>query len=286
MSTQPGGFLVATELTLYAGCMPGTPFCDLVESAAGAGFSAITMWPNIWFRAQHREGLSPVAMRSLLDDHGIKITDLDPLGDWLPPGSPGPIRNDMTRHDYFGIAAALGAEKIVAVDLSAAGVDVDIAAEGFARLCDDAAEHGLQVALEYVVFTAIADVATAWSVVQRAGRPNSGIMVDVAHHVRSGSDDGTLRQVPGDRVLGVQLCDGPRTPPADLLDEALYHRMLPGDGEMPVTELLQLLGQTGVRAAVGPEIYQPSWAGQPPSRVAARLMSTTRSALAAAGGAW
>jgi sugar phosphate isomerase/epimerase len=287
VSAGTGSGLVATELTLYAGCMPGVPFRDLVESAAGAGFSAVSMWPNIWLRAQHREGLSPATMRSLLDDHGLKVTDLDPLGDWLPAAPegapPAPFRNEMTRHDYFGIAAALGATKIVAVDLVGVQVDLDVAAAGFARLCDDASDHGLRVVLEYVVFTAIRDVATAWAIVERAGRANSGIMVDVAHHLRSGRDDAGLSAVPADRILGIQLCDGAATAPDDLLDEALYHRMLPGDGEMPVIELLALLGHMGVRADVGPELYRVESAGQPPDVVAADLMAATRSVLTAAG---
>ena len=33
---------VASELALYAGCLPASPFCDYVNAAATAGFDAIT----------------------------------------------------------------------------------------------------------------------------------------------------------------------------------------------------------------------------------------------------
>ena len=189
--------LTVTELTLYAGCMPGRPFRDYVHAAAGAGFTAITMWPNIWFRAQRREGLTPREMKLLADDHGVRITDLDPLGDWLPTPSagtaPGPMRNEMTRHDYFEFAAALGASTIIAVDLVGAPVDVDAAAAGFASLCQDAGQHGLRVALEPVVFTEIRDLGTGWEEgFDRILRELDRLDLDPTHAARSARKLGTF----------------------------------------------------------------------------------------------
>jgi hypothetical protein len=75
---------VARELVLYAECLPATPFRELVGAAAAAGFDAITTWPLIYRRAQSREGLDPSTMRRIAEDAGIRITDIDPCGDWLP----------------------------------------------------------------------------------------------------------------------------------------------------------------------------------------------------------
>src|SRR4051794_16402371 len=96
----------ATDLVLFAGSMPATPYRELVEAAASAGFDALSLWPLMYRRAQSREGLDPRTMRSIADDAGIRVTDLDPCGDWVPvdPGAPageGIFRVDWGRADFF-----------------------------------------------------------------------------------------------------------------------------------------------------------------------------------------
>jgi sugar phosphate isomerase/epimerase len=118
---------IACELVLYAGCLPATPFRDLVAAAADAGFDAITVWPLTYQRAISREGLGPTTMRQVVDDAGIRVTDLDPCGDWVPIRTvddvPAPFRARWRRHHFFEAAAALGADTIVAVDLGGGSVE-------------------------------------------------------------------------------------------------------------------------------------------------------------------
>lgn len=247
-----------------AGCRPRTGFRDLVESAAAAGFDAITLWPNIWRYALKKEGLALADMRAMLDDHGIRLTDADGLCDWVPSlhasdAAFSSARNAIGRDEFFEILNALGGTTIGAVHLTDAPLVLDRDSEGFARLCDDAAEAGLRVALEFVSFSNVIDLPTAWQIVSTANRPNSGLIIDLAHHVRAGRDDAALRGIPADRIFTVQICDGPLERPADLLDEALYHRAMPGTGAFDAPGFLQLLAQMGVEASVGPELYHPDY---------------------------
>ena len=76
--------LPATELVLCAGCLPATPFRELVAAAASAGFDAVTLWPLVVQRARSREGLDLATMRALVDDAGLHVTELDAVTDWLP----------------------------------------------------------------------------------------------------------------------------------------------------------------------------------------------------------
>src|SRR5215207_2948403 len=146
--------------------MPATPYRELVAAAAVAGFDALSLWPLMYRRAQSREGLDPRRMRAIADDVGIRITDLDPCGDWLPAGADAPsegiFRVDWVREDFFAAAAVLGADTLVAVHLTGGSVEHGRAVEGFASLCDDADAHGLRVALEFMPFSGIRDLAEGW----------------------------------------------------------------------------------------------------------------------------
>lgn len=275
---------IATEVVLYGGCLPAVPFRELVVAAAAAGFDALSVWPLMYRRAISREGLTPEGMRAVVDDAGVRVTDLDPCGDWLPSRDEQgdratPFRSIWTRHDFFDAAAALGADTIVAVDLTGGPVAADVAVEGFAALCDDAAEHGLRVALEFMPFSGIPDLAAAWHVVATTGRDNGGIVLDACHLARSGGAPASVAAVPADRVFAVQLADGPAHAPDDLMDEAMFHRAAPGDGDFDIAGLVARLEGMGVRTRVGPELYRRGWSERPPADVAADLMIATRRVL-------
>jgi sugar phosphate isomerase/epimerase len=268
-------------ITFMAGCMPRVPLREQVAVVAQAGFEAVSCWPNIWRHALRKDGLTLSDMRSLLDDHGLRLTVCEACQDWVPGPTAAVPGGAAGREEMFEVCAALGGTAVTAVHPDPAALVFDRDVEGFAQLCDDAAEHGLHVALEFVAFLGIRDVATAWAMVDAAGRANGGLVVDLWHHVRAGRDDDALRRVRAERVLVVQLADGPLRPAVDLSDEAMYHRLLPGAGEMDVAGLLGVLADMGVRAPIGPEVYVPV-DGRSPADVAALLMVATRAVMAAA----
>jgi sugar phosphate isomerase/epimerase len=268
---------IAERMTFMAGCLARTPFRQQVAAVSAAGFDSMTSWPNIWRHAQRKDGLTLTDMRTMLDDHALVLTDVDGCTDWVPVGTDGPVgpMSKVTpRHDFFEACAALGGSTVVAVHPGGAFVR-DREIEGFATLCDDAAAHGLRVALEFVSFTPIGDVATAWDVVSAAGRTNAGLVVDTMHHLRTTADNEALRRVPPERVFTVQLCDGPRVAPADLTDEAINHRAYAGDGELDVAGVIATLNAMGVRASVGAEVYRASSEDRPPADVAKEVYDHT-----------
>jgi len=248
------------HLTFMNGCMVRVPFRELVPAVSAAGFEAMTCWANVWRHALTRDGFDLPGMRALLDDNGIALTDCEVCRTWAPSAAESASGKPLVAadpHEILSVCAALGGSTVVAIHDTPDGLVLDRDAEAFAALCDAAAEHGLRVALETVPFTTIRDVASGWSLVEAAGRPNGGLVFDVWHHVRSGCPDSALDQVPGSRIFTIQLSDGPAYPRnIDLMAEAStpQGRMAPGAGEMPVSRLLSLLRAKGVVANVGPEV--------------------------------
>jgi sugar phosphate isomerase/epimerase len=135
--------------------------------------------------------------------------------------------------------------------------------------------------LEFMPFSGVPDLAAAMRIVRAAERPNSGVLFDVCHFVRSGGLIGDIDAAAAARIVSIQLGDGPRKAPADLRDEAMFHRISPGEGEFEVAGLVAALVGAGAedRTRIGPEIYRRGWSESDPSVVAADLMKATRSVL-------
>ena len=279
------------DLVLCAGTIPDAGFRERVDAAAAAGFSAISLWGRDYKRGQ-AEGLSDADMCALLDDNGLAVAELDGVGQWWPgaAGMAPPVEGDeadsffaFTEQDMYAIADAVGARSINAVEVYAqTDVPLEAAAEEFAALCDRAAEHGLLVHIEYLPWSAIPNPRAAWEILRLADRPNGGLLVDSWHHFRSGSDDAGLREIPGDRIVAVQLNDAPAQAEDDPVDECLHRRLVPGEGAIDLVKLVKLLDESAVRAPIGIEVMSDEIFALPADEAARRVGDATRAVLAAA----
>jgi sugar phosphate isomerase/epimerase len=275
------------DLVLCSGTLPrGVPFRERLAAAVAGGFAGISLWGRDYQGARD-EGLSDADIRALLADHGLAVAELDPAWWWLPgadltiPPEVDPEDVFWCRaDDLFAIADATGARSLNAVDVFGGDWGVDDAAEAFAALCDRAAEHDLVVHLEFLPWSRIPDVGTAWEVVRRAGKANGGIAVDSWHFFRSGADWDALRRVPGSQVLSIQLDDGPAQPEANLIEATLHERRLPGDGELDLAALVGILADIGAVAPVGVEVFSDDLHALQPVEAARRAGDATRRLLA------
>ncbi len=149
-----------------------------------------------------------------------------------------PLDSDASPARYrraLALAAALGASRATA-HIHAA--DLQTAIVRFADFCDVAADFGLTAGLEFNAFSAIRDPATAAAIVRSTGRPNGDIALDLLHLVRSGSNVADVAAI-ADITGYVQLCDGPlNTRESARWHEAIEERMLPGEGEFPLAQLI------------------------------------------------
>jgi sugar phosphate isomerase/epimerase len=251
------------DLVLCSGTLPRhTTFTDRIDAALAGGFAAISMWGRDYWSAR-REGHSDADIRTHLAEHGLTVAELDPAWWWTPGTFDAPSLvaiDDMEVFCYgetemFAIADAVGARSINAADVLGGRWGVDDAAEALAGLCDRAAEHDLLVHLEFLPWSRIADIATAWEIVRRADRPNAGVAVDAWHWFRGRPDLDVLRSIPGDKIIAIQLDDGPAAPEANLMTATLHHRLLPGDGELDLVSLLAALHDIDAVAPIGVEVF-------------------------------
>jgi sugar phosphate isomerase/epimerase len=280
------------SLVLCSGTIPrDVSFHDRLHAAADAGYDAISLWGRDYARAR-RDGHSDAEMRMMLDDHGLVVAEVDPAW-WWTPGAADLGRSlvgvdplDVFRYgedDLLRMAEAVGARSLNAAEVLGGTWTVDDAADAFATLCDRAAEHGLLVHLEWLAWSRVPDLATAWAVVRGADRPNGGLNVDTWHCARTGTIPDDLRALPPERVLAVQLSDAPSADEDDLVDATLHGRALPGTGELDLTGYLGALRAVGVRCPVGLEVFSDSLHDTGAHAAADAAATAARHVLEAAG---
>jgi sugar phosphate isomerase/epimerase len=271
-------FLADPFLVLAWGTVRPACFADRVAAAAAAGYPAIGLAiPD--YLALRAAGWTDEAMVALLDEHHVRIDEVEvlfgfhaPTGPANLPGRPGLVYADPeTERAAFHLADVFGVRRAQAVgtlDDRPLGPEVPAA---FGALCDRAAGHGLDVALEFVPYSSIKDIRTAVAIVEEAGRPNGGLCIDTWHFFRGDSDLEALAAVPPERIQMVQVNDGPAVPDdPDRMADAVHGRRCPGDGDFDLMAFVAALDRPGVSPAISVEVYADALHRRP-SAESARL---------------
>jgi sugar phosphate isomerase/epimerase len=140
---------------------------------------------------------------------------------------------------FFAAGAELGARYAIA-----APYDPELArlADRLGELCDLAGRYGLGAVLEFFPWTVVPGVLDAAAIVEAAGRPNGGILVDTLHFDRSGCTLEQLDRVPPGRIPFVHVCDAAAERPSTtegLLLQARAERLPPGEGGLDIKGILR-----------------------------------------------
>lgn len=137
------------------------------------------------------------------------------------------------------LVAELGCDRINVVSI---GKDMNQAIDGFGVLSEIAAERGLQVSAEMGSLGPLDRVAPALEVVRGVGRPNFSLVIDSMHFFRLGNTLEDFAALDPALIGYVQLADAPWAPRFDTyMEEAMFERMAPGEGELPLQEFVRLV---------------------------------------------
>ena len=181
----------------------------------------------------------------------------------------------------FDVATLYDA-KVVAGVVLASEIDFDAATTGLAELGRMAGERGLNVCIEWLPWTGLPDLKSAWKLVQDAGAENLGLVVDAWHWLRQpgGPDEETLRSIPGDRIHCVQLDDTTRVGSGDdPMMESMTNRLLPGEGEVDWPALLGILDEIGADPIWAPEVFNVGLLERGAVEMARQIGDSTRKVL-------
>ena len=265
-------------LSLALLTLSSVPVPEVIRIAAEAGFAGVGLrllpatpqeppYPLLDDARALREA------RAALAETGLKVMDVE-IVRLKPETEVAAFRPFLER------AQALGARHVLV-----AGDDPDLAriTDRFAAVCALAAPHGLTADLEFMPWTKVPDLATARAIVEAAGAPNGGVLVDALHFDRSTSTLAEVSALPPALVNYVQLCDGPAEydrSPEGLATLARTARLIPGEGAIDLAALARVF-RPGVTVSIEvPNLVRDRT--MPAREVAARAHASARAVLRAA----
>jgi sugar phosphate isomerase/epimerase len=107
---------------------------------------------------------------------------------------------------FMAAGAELGARYMIT---SAYDPDLSRFTDRLAAISDLASQYGLHAVLEFFPWTVVSDLSAAVNIVEAAGRPALGILVDTLHFNRSASRFDELDRISASRLPFVHVADAP-----------------------------------------------------------------------------
>lgn len=169
-------------------------------------------------------------IRQQLESSHVKLLDIELVR----------IREDLPA-DYrgaFECGAMLGAKHVLS---SVWTGDFDFAAERYAKICDQAAEFGLDVNMEFPIVSCMTTFRETVQMQKRVGKPNLKVFVDTlyAHLDQLTPED--LLAVPEEDYGIIHLCDCPLNIAGDIMSVVREGRAYCGLGQARLVEMLKAM---------------------------------------------
>ncbi len=252
----------------------GTTPVEMLAIAERLGFDAISPIAlpsarvNLAIQPLHRGSTAARALGERLRDSPVHIHNMDGFT----------IHPDVDRTVYWDtieLSAELGAERIVTLLFDP---EHERGFDTFCRLCERCASHGIGVGLEFMALSQVRDMAAADAYLHRADQPNAQILVDFFHLLQSGGTATDLTSIDPGRICSAQICDGAAGMTMEAYAyNAVNDRKLPGEGEMPIAQILAALPR-GVMVGVEIPHRAMTEAGVSPYERARIALAATRAA--------
>lgn len=149
------------------------------------------------------------------------------------PGSD--IRNHATDLDTM---AELGATRINTTSMDP---DLRRSFDEFGVLAEMAAARGMQTTVEFAPSLTLTDLDAALAAVRHVARPDFRLLIDTMHFVRAGHTAADLATIDPPSIGYVQLSDNTLQQRGATYRDDTTDRMAPGEGELPLREILTAL---------------------------------------------
>jgi sugar phosphate isomerase/epimerase len=281
-------------IELCSGTVPHAGLLEIIEIAAQSGFASISLNPQ-FYEGARTAGASDQDLRARLADAGVRVNYLDGLCSVMP-GVPREehelahlanfVGRDVrgvfapTLDDYFRAGEALESRTFNVTHFSGnPDTPRDAMATALSKAAARAQTHGFRFLLEFIPGNGIvpangmSDLPAALWLIEQVGAPNVGIMLDSRHLARSGAHPEDIQ--PHLRHVGAMQISDLRWATRDDVN-----RLMPGEGELPLAELIRMTLAVHPDMPVGVEVLDSRLTELPAEAVAERAARSIRQILA------
>lgn len=231
---------------------------DKVKIAAKAGFDAIEPWDGELEKFE-AEGGNLKDLGKEIKDLGLFVPSMIGLWNALPPTKELWEESLKDTRRRMRMASEVGAQHVQTIPNTVGdNYHVKWVADRYREIIEIGMnEFNLNPALVFVKYFPMKTMGQAAAVALDANHPKAMIIPDVFHmYISEGGFEG-LKLIQGDMIAIFQFNDAPASPSfPELGDE---HRVYPGDGILPLPEILTDLKATGFKGCVSLELYNPEY---------------------------
>ncbi len=273
--------LLGSYWTFAGGALPHTDkefatfdFRDRAEALSKAGFTGMGLWHADLEKCLEKYTLKE--MRSIFRDNGLKNVELEFLIDWFQDGEKKK-ESDKRKRLLLGAAEVFEARHLKVGDFENSKTEMPKLIESWAALCKDGANHGTRILFELMPFSMLTSLKDTLTMLDGAGAKNGGIMFDFWHIEKLKITHAELQAVPLKYILGVEMNDGYKHPPAEwsLYEETINHRKFCGTGDFNVRGMISALAVAGYHGPYGIEVLASDVRPLPLEQVVHTAFATT-----------
>ena len=249
-----------------------------IRIASQAGYDLIEIWAKKMEAYLSDHNLDDV--RKLLEKACIKPLAINSV-EFITFNSPWEKTNTMNLISrYAEIADRLGCPYVVVVPSPRPkdATDKEVQDESVSMLTeisDRFKGHKVRFAFEFLGFRwcSVSTLKEVDKIVKAVNRKNIGMVLDTFHFYAGGSSVDTIRNVDKEKLFIFHINDAERLPREELQDA---HRLYPGEGVIPLKEIVSGLKGIGYDGPVSLEMFRPEYWVRPPEEVARRGIEAIR----------
>jgi len=270
------------RLALHMWTVDTTPLEQALGVARAGGFDAVELRRLDFTRCLDR-GVDNAKVLDLIWAADIPVCTLGCEYGWLFATGEESVRLFDVLEETCENAVALDCPLIMSAPGANAGPKRD-AIENLKRGADICGKYGLKLAIEFnSQHEVINSIAVLREILDGAGRPNAGMLLDAYHLERSGAGGRGFADVSPDEIAAFQYSDAPPAPAGGGVKRPI-DRLPPGQGIVRWTEVLLLLAEKNYAGYLSYEAPNPAQWERPPLEVAREAVELTRALIATALG--
>ena len=253
-----------------------------IKVAGAAGFQALEIWAkklDAYLAHNHLDDLNTLLRRQRLLPASINSIERITF---RPAEEYAAVRARC--EELCAWAQALGCDKVVVVPSPTPEVGAsraEVVAESVQVLRDlgaIAAPRGVKIAFEFLGFPwcSVRTLDLCWEIVRGVDRTNVGLVIDTCHFYAGDSALSSIEAVPAEKIFIFHINDVERRPKETIEDA---HRLLPGEGVIPLAEIVGALRRIGFDGLCSVELFRPAYWERDPAELAVAARAAAEKAL-------